>query len=85
MAAENLNSDVVIETANKVIQNHTKLQEQNKFQEIKQLGDRPVAPEELSTHVTTENKIVKSASESQIPKSSGMYPNVSCRVILNLL
>ncbi|XP_018409398.1 PREDICTED: TBC1 domain family member 22A isoform X1 [Nanorana parkeri] len=71
MAAENLNTGVVLETANKVIQNHTKLQEQNKFQEIKQLGDRPVAPEELSSHVTSDNKIVKSASESQIPKSSG--------------
>ncbi|XP_073475817.1 TBC1 domain family member 22A isoform X3 [Aquarana catesbeiana] len=70
MAAENLNTEVVLETANKVIQNHTKLQEQNKFQEIKQLGDRPVAPEELTSNVTSDNKIVKSASESQIPRSS---------------
>ncbi|XP_077324637.1 TBC1 domain family member 22A isoform X1 [Lithobates pipiens] len=71
MAAENLNTEVVLETANKVIQNHTKLQEQNKFQEIKQLGDRPMAPEELTSNVTSDNKIVKSASESQIPRSSG--------------
>ncbi|KAM9311082.1 TBC1 domain family member 22A isoform 1-T1 [Gastrophryne carolinensis] len=68
IAAENLNTDVVMETANKVIQNHTKLQEQNKFQ---QQDDRPVAPEELSSYTTNDSKIVKSASESQIPKPSG--------------
>ncbi|KAM9311085.1 TBC1 domain family member 22A isoform 4-T4 [Gastrophryne carolinensis] len=67
IAAENLNTDVVMETANKVIQNHTKLQEQNKFQ---QQDDRPVAPEELSSYTTNDSKIVKSASESQIPKPS---------------
>ncbi|XP_068132425.1 TBC1 domain family member 22A-like isoform X1 [Hyperolius riggenbachi] len=69
MAAESLNTDVVMETANQVIQNHTKLQEQNKFHEIRQLKERSVQPEEPSSHIISDNKIVKSASESQIPSS----------------
>ncbi|XP_073429594.1 TBC1 domain family member 22A isoform X3 [Dendrobates tinctorius] len=71
MAAENLNTEVVMETANKVIENHTKLQEQNKFQEIQQLEDRPAKIEELPSFVNIDSKIVKSASESQIPNPSG--------------
>ncbi|XP_075064967.1 TBC1 domain family member 22A isoform X4 [Mixophyes fleayi] len=71
MAAENLNTKVVMETANKVIQNHTKLQEQNKFQETHRLEDRPVGLEEPPSYTNSDNTIVKSASESQIPKSSG--------------
>ncbi|XP_044136171.1 TBC1 domain family member 22A [Bufo gargarizans] len=71
MAAENLNTEVVMETANKVIQNHTKLQEQNKFQETQQLEDRPVRLEELPAYINSDSKIVKSASESQIPNPSG--------------
>lgn len=76
MAAENLNTKVVMETANKVIQNHTKLQEQNKFQETQQLEDRPVRLEELPSFITSDSKIVKSASESQIPNPPGMYTSL---------
>ncbi|XP_053319330.1 TBC1 domain family member 22A [Spea bombifrons] len=65
IATESLNTDVVMETANKVIQNHTKLQEQNKSQEIQEVEVKAV------THVDGDNKIVKSASESQIPSSTG--------------
>ncbi|KAM4675635.1 LOW QUALITY PROTEIN: TBC1 domain family member 22A [Discoglossus pictus] len=69
MAAENLNTDVVMETAHKVMQNHTKLQEQNKYEES-QLKDTPIQPEEQPSPASAE-KIVKSASESQIPVSFG--------------
>ncbi|XP_063302860.1 TBC1 domain family member 22A [Pelobates fuscus] len=70
MATESLNTDVVMQTANRVIQNHTKLQEQNKFQET-QLEIRPAALEEPPLTAGDDNKIVKSASESQIPSSTG--------------
>ncbi|XP_017947796.1 TBC1 domain family member 22A isoform X2 [Xenopus tropicalis] len=70
MAAENLNSNVVMETAKQVIQNHTKLQEQSKHQASQQEEESFVLDEtqSLSSH---ENKIGKSASESSIPKISG--------------
>ncbi|XP_063783189.1 TBC1 domain family member 22A isoform X2 [Pseudophryne corroboree] len=71
MAAENLNTKVVMETANKVIQNHTKLQEQNKCQEIQQTEEEIAELEELPSYTNIDNTIVKSASESQIPKSYG--------------
>ncbi|XP_069833078.1 TBC1 domain family member 22A isoform X1 [Dendropsophus ebraccatus] len=71
MAAENLNTEVVMETANKVIQNHTKLQEQNKFQETQPLEDKPVKLEDLPCYINSDSKIVKSASESQIPNPPG--------------
>ncbi|KAG8439882.1 hypothetical protein GDO86_005882 [Hymenochirus boettgeri] len=68
MAAENLNTDVVMETANKVLQIHTKLQEQNKLQST-QKEDSPLAVnEQLSNY---EHKMGKSASESSIPKALG--------------
>ncbi|KAH0616525.1 hypothetical protein JD844_027691 [Phrynosoma platyrhinos] len=63
MATENLNTDVVMETANRVIQNHSKLQEQHKLQEeqverqqAQQLSDLPSA--------CGDNRLVKSVSES---------------------
>ncbi|KAM8972092.1 TBC1 domain family member 22A [Pelodytes ibericus] len=70
MATESLNTEVVMQTANRVIQNHTKLQEQNKSQDAQQLEERHVALEDPPSSINNDNKIVKSASESQIPSST---------------
>uniref|UniRef100_K7G4B9 TBC1 domain family member 22A n=1 Tax=Pelodiscus sinensis TaxID=13735 RepID=K7G4B9_PELSI len=64
MAAENLNTDVVMETANKVIQNHSKLQEQHKLQEEQLQEDKPAQFSELSSVSYGDNRLVKSLSES---------------------
>lgn len=71
MATESLNTDVVMETANRVIQNHSKLQEQHKLQEelvergeLQQLSDLPPA-------ACGDNRLVKSVSESNTSSSAG--------------
>ncbi|XP_007889181.1 TBC1 domain family member 22A isoform X1 [Callorhinchus milii] len=70
MAAENLNTDVVMETANKVIQNHSKLQEQKQQDEQVE-----ATPEQLHSPDPAEcsiiDKIVKSNSEAQLDTSTG--------------
>ncbi|XP_053572593.1 TBC1 domain family member 22A isoform X2 [Bombina bombina] len=70
MAAENLNTEVVMETANKVIQNHTLLKQQNKCQET-ELRTIAGQLEEPPSPVTNDIKIAESASENQIQKASG--------------
>ncbi|XP_029472959.1 TBC1 domain family member 22A isoform X2 [Rhinatrema bivittatum] len=69
MAAENLNTEVVMETANKVIENHSKLQEQHKLQEELQ-EEKPIQFPELPLFMNIDSKMIKSASESQIPRST---------------
>ncbi|XP_019399047.1 PREDICTED: TBC1 domain family member 22A isoform X2 [Crocodylus porosus] len=64
MAAENLNTDVVMETAHKVIQNHSKLQEQHKLQEEQIQEEKLVQTSELSSVAHGDNRLVKSVSES---------------------
>ncbi|XP_067420487.1 TBC1 domain family member 22A isoform X2 [Emydura macquarii macquarii] len=70
MAAENLNTDVVMETANKVIQNHSKLQEQHKLQEEQLQEDKPVQFSELPLVAYSDNRLVKSVSESHTSSSA---------------
>uniref|UniRef100_A0A8D0EMV9 TBC1 domain family member 22A n=1 Tax=Strix occidentalis caurina TaxID=311401 RepID=A0A8D0EMV9_STROC len=60
IAAENLNTEVVMETAHKVIQNHSKLQEQHKFQEEHLQEEKQVESAELTS---MDNRLVKSVSE----------------------
>uniref|UniRef100_A0A8C3HC59 TBC1 domain family member 22A n=1 Tax=Chrysemys picta bellii TaxID=8478 RepID=A0A8C3HC59_CHRPI len=72
MAAENLNTDVVMETANKVIQNHSKLQEQHKLQEEQLQEDKPVPFSELPSVAFGDNRLVKSVSESHASSSAGI-------------
>ncbi|KAK1167056.1 TBC1 domain family member 22A isoform X4 [Acipenser oxyrinchus oxyrinchus] len=78
MAAENLNIEVVMETANKVIENHSKLHEQKqqeerfeKEEEEEEEKDRD--EEELVTPTASssysENRMVKSFSEAHIAAS----------------
>ncbi|XP_019342962.1 TBC1 domain family member 22A isoform X3 [Alligator mississippiensis] len=64
MAAENLNTDVVMETAHKVIQNHSKLQEQHKLQEEQIQEEKSVQTSGLSSAAHGDNRLVKSVSES---------------------
>ncbi|KAM9205722.1 TBC1 domain family member 22A isoform 1-T1 [Mergus octosetaceus] len=70
IAAENLNTEVVMETAHKVIQNHSKLQEQHKFQEEHQQEEKQVESAELTSIVCGDNRLVKSVSEGLTSSSS---------------
>ncbi|XP_078091664.1 TBC1 domain family member 22A isoform X9 [Mustelus asterias] len=65
MAAQNLNTDVVMETANKVLQIHSKLQEQK--QQDKQTE---TSPEQLDRSEQVNNKTdIKSASAVELNRS----------------
>ncbi|XP_074840238.1 TBC1 domain family member 22A isoform X3 [Carettochelys insculpta] len=70
MAAENLHTDVVMETANKVIQNHSKLQEQHKLQEEQLQDDKPVQFSEFPSVTYGDIRLVKSVSESHTSSSA---------------
>lgn len=71
IAAENLNTEVVMETAHKVIQNHSKLQEQHKFQEEHVQEEKQEEFAQLSS-VACDNRLVKSVSEGHTSSSLGM-------------
>uniref|UniRef100_A0A671KSB9 Rab-GAP TBC domain-containing protein n=1 Tax=Sinocyclocheilus anshuiensis TaxID=1608454 RepID=A0A671KSB9_9TELE len=58
MAAQNLNIEVVMETANKVIENHSKLQERRQ-QQMDKMTDSEALP-------LSDNKLVKSHSEAPV-------------------
>ncbi|KAG2460263.1 TB22A protein, partial [Polypterus senegalus] len=81
MAAQNLNIEVVMETANKVIENHSKLQEQQKRQEqhfakekedehldeeVEEKEDAPQLLLHASPNLFSEGRMVKSFSEAHI-------------------
>ncbi|XP_051784597.1 LOW QUALITY PROTEIN: TBC1 domain family member 22A [Erpetoichthys calabaricus] len=81
MAAQNLNIEVVMETANKVIENHSKLQEQQKRQEqhfakdkeddhldeeVEEKEDAPQLSLHASPNLFSEGRMVKSFSEAHI-------------------
>ncbi|PKK29057.1 TBC1 domain family, member 22A [Columba livia] len=70
IAAENLNTEVVMETAHKVIQNHSKLQEQHKFQEEHLQEEKQVESAELTSITYVDNRLVKSVSEGHTSSSS---------------
>ncbi|NXD10805.1 TB22A protein, partial [Nothocercus nigrocapillus] len=70
IAAENLNTEVVMETAHKVIQNHSKLQEQHKLQEEQLQEEKQVESSELSSVAYGDNRLVKSVSEGHTSSSS---------------
>uniref|UniRef100_A0A8C9VYK8 TBC1 domain family, member 22a n=1 Tax=Scleropages formosus TaxID=113540 RepID=A0A8C9VYK8_SCLFO len=58
MAARNLNIEVVMETANKVIENHSKLQERQQKQER-----RETSPASVHSEPSPDSRMVKSLSE----------------------
>ncbi|KAM6425466.1 TBC1 domain family member 22A [Rhynochetos jubatus] len=70
IAAENLNTEVVMETAHKVIQNHSKLQEQHKFQEEHLQEEKQVESAELTSIACGDNRLVKSVSAGHASSSS---------------
>uniref|UniRef100_UPI00398E4643 TBC1 domain family member 22A n=1 Tax=Pristiophorus japonicus TaxID=55135 RepID=UPI00398E4643 len=70
MAAQNLNTDVVMETANKVIQIHSKLQEQK--QQDKQMETTPEQLDSLEQADNNTDKIVKSNSAVELDISTGL-------------
>uniref|UniRef100_A0A8C2CH80 TBC1 domain family, member 22a n=1 Tax=Cyprinus carpio TaxID=7962 RepID=A0A8C2CH80_CYPCA len=61
MAAKNLNIEVVMETANKVIENHSKLQERRQ-QQMDKMSDSETFP-------ISDNRMVKSHSEAPVEVS----------------
>ncbi|RXM27957.1 TBC1 domain family member 22A [Acipenser ruthenus] len=77
MAAENLNIEVVMETANKVIENHSKLHEQKQqeehFEKEEEEEEKDRDEEEVVTPTASssysENRMVKSFSEAHIAAS----------------
>ncbi|NXY82402.1 TB22A protein, partial [Alcedo cyanopectus] len=62
IAAESLNTEVVMETAHRVIENHSKLQEQQKLQEEHPQEEKAEESAELAS-AAGENRLVKSVSE----------------------
>ncbi|XP_054844922.1 TBC1 domain family member 22A [Eublepharis macularius] len=71
MAAESLNTDVVMETAHRVIRNHSKLQEQHKQQEGQVVEkEHPPQLPDLLPAVCGDNRLVKSVSDSNASSSA---------------
>ncbi|XP_006888182.1 PREDICTED: TBC1 domain family member 22A [Elephantulus edwardii] len=67
MAAESLNSDVVMETAHRVLRDHSQRQGQHR-QEGPASGDSPKPRPEVPLAPSTDARLVKSASESHSPR-----------------
>ncbi|KAL8221051.1 UNVERIFIED_CONTAM: hypothetical protein K2H54_057869 [Gekko kuhli] len=72
MAAESLNTAVVMETAHRVIRNHSKLQEQHKLQEgqVVEKESPPQIPD-IPPAVCGDSRLVKSVSDSNTASSAG--------------
>uniref|UniRef100_A0A8C2CEN6 TBC1 domain family, member 22a n=1 Tax=Cyprinus carpio TaxID=7962 RepID=A0A8C2CEN6_CYPCA len=69
MAAKNLNIEVVMETANKVIENHSKLQERRQQQMDKM--SEPDEKDRQETFPISDNRMVKSHSEAPVGSHKG--------------
>ncbi|XP_072452662.1 TBC1 domain family member 22A isoform X7 [Notamacropus eugenii] len=72
MAAESLNTEVVMETANRVIQNHSRRQERHRVPEERICGDseRPERFSDLPSVMGSDSRLVKSVSESHTSHSA---------------
>uniref|UniRef100_A0A4X2MD91 TBC1 domain family member 22A n=1 Tax=Vombatus ursinus TaxID=29139 RepID=A0A4X2MD91_VOMUR len=72
MAAESLNTEVVMETANQVIQNHSRRQEQHRVPQEHVCGDGERAEHfsDLPSVTGTDSRLVKSVSESHTSHSA---------------
>lgn len=71
MAAERLNSDVVMETAHRVLRDHSQRQEQHKLQEPPGPGQKPKPAAEPPPVASGDLRLVKSVSESHAPCPAG--------------
>uniref|UniRef100_G1PX28 TBC1 domain family member 22A n=1 Tax=Myotis lucifugus TaxID=59463 RepID=G1PX28_MYOLU len=67
MAAERLNSEVVMETAHRVLRDHSQRQEQHKLQEPPGPGQKPKPSAEPPPVASGDLRLVKSVSESHTP------------------
>ncbi|XP_036155050.1 TBC1 domain family member 22A isoform X3 [Myotis myotis] len=67
MAAERLNSEVVMETAHRVLRDHSQRQEQHKLQESPGPGQKPKPAAEPPPVASGDLRLVKSVSESHTP------------------
>ncbi|XP_059537336.1 TBC1 domain family member 22A isoform X2 [Myotis daubentonii] len=67
MAAERLNSEVVMETAHRVLLDHSQRQEQHKLQEPPGPGQKPKPAAEPPPVASGDLRLVKSVSESHAP------------------
>uniref|UniRef100_A0A8C1P510 Rab-GAP TBC domain-containing protein n=1 Tax=Cyprinus carpio TaxID=7962 RepID=A0A8C1P510_CYPCA len=80
MAAKNLNIEVVMETANKVIENHSKLQERRQQQMDKM--SEPDEKDRQETFPISDNRMVKSHSEAPVGSHKGQS-NISMTAVLH--
>lgn len=71
MAAESLNSEVVMETAHRVLRDHSQRQEQHKRQEPPGPGQEPTPAAEPPPVASGDLRLVKSVSESHTPGPAG--------------
>lgn len=71
MAAERLNSEVVMETAHRVLRDHSQRQEQHKLQEPPGPGQKPKPAAEPPPVASGDLRLVKSVSESHAPCPAG--------------
>ncbi|XP_078006647.1 TBC1 domain family member 22A [Phascolarctos cinereus] len=80
MAAESLNTEVVMETANQVIQNHSRRQEQHRVPQEHVCGDGERAEpfSDLPLVTGTDSRLVKSVSESHTSHSADRWCKDKC-------
>lgn len=71
MAAESLNTDVVMETANRVLRNHSQRQERHKLQEAPGPKQKPEPAAEPPSVPSGDLRLVKSVSESHTSCPAG--------------
>lgn len=72
MAAESLNSEVVMETANRVLRNHSQRQGRPTLQERPELQQKPRPEAEPPSPPSGDLRLVKSVSESHTSCPAGM-------------
>ncbi|XP_064417568.1 TBC1 domain family member 22A isoform X2 [Latimeria chalumnae] len=77
MAAQNLHTEVVMETANKVIQNHSKLQEQQKHEEQPLTDQKSTEVLEPKSSMNVDIRMVKSFSDVHIMMTDRQSEKVS--------
>lgn len=83
MAAESLNTDVVMETAHRVLRNHSQRQERHKPQEAPGPEQEPKPSAEPPSVPSGDLRLVKSVSESHTscPAGGRGHEETTCRAV----
>ncbi|KAL4624916.1 TBC1 domain family member 22A isoform X1 [Arapaima gigas] len=84
MAAQNLNIEVVMETANKVIENHSKLQERQQKQERRIEGEQEEGEERLHQQQQQVEEEVEEEEEEPSPESVRLDASPDSRMVKSL-